>query len=109
MTQTFEDANKLGKDFLEGSLVSFTTLSKGAQAIATEASHYTKKAFETGSATVEKLFSVKSFEKAIEIQTDYARQAYEGFVAEATRMGELYADIAKDAFKPFESIGTKAK
>ena len=108
MTQTFEDANKLGKDFLDGSLASFATLSKGAQAIATEASNYTKKAFEAGSATVEKLFSVKSFEKAIEIQTDYAKQAYEGFVAEATKIGELYADMAKDAYKPFETIA-KAK
>ena len=52
---------------------------------------------------------MKSLEKAIEIQTDYAKQAYEGFVAEATKMSELYADIAKEAYKPFETIVAKPK
>ena len=52
---------------------------------------------------------MKSFEKAIEIQTDYAKQAYEGFVAEVTKMSELYADMAKEAYKPFETIVAKAK
>ena len=53
MTQTFEDAGKYGKEFLDTGLKSFATLSKGAQAIATEATEYTKKSFETGSATRE--------------------------------------------------------
>jgi hypothetical protein len=109
MTQTFEDANKLGREFLDSGLQSFATLSKSAQAITTEATDYSKKAFETGSATLEKLFAVKSFEKAIEIQTDYAKQTYEGFVAEVSKMSELYANMAKEAYKPFETIVAKAK
>jgi hypothetical protein len=109
MTQSFEGANKLGKEFLDSSMKSFGTVSKSAQAISGEATSYAKKALEAGSAAVEKLLSVKSVEKAIEIQTDYAKQAYEGFVAEAARMGELYADMAKEAYKPFESIVAKAK
>ena len=109
MTQTFEDANKLGKEFLDSSMKSFSGVSKDAQAISSEASDYAKKVFEAGTAALEKLLSVKSVEKAIEVQTDYAKQSYEGFVAEATKMGELYADMAKDAYKPFESIVAKAK
>jgi hypothetical protein len=109
MTQTFEETNKLGKEFLDSSMKSFAALSKDAQAISDEASSYAKKTFEAGSAAIEKLLSVKSVDKAIEVQTDYARQAYEGFVAEATKIGELYADMAKDAYKPFESIVAKAK
>ena len=81
MTQTFEDAGKFGKEFVDNGLKSFASLSKGAQAIAVEATEYTKKSFETGSAALEKLLAAKSLEKAIEIQTDYAKQAYEGFVA----------------------------
>lgn len=109
MTQTFEGANRLGKEFLDSSMRSFATVSKGAQAISGEASDYAKKAFEAGSAAVEKLLSVKSVEKAVELQADYARQVYEGLVAEAARTGELYADMAKEAYRPFESIAAKAK
>jgi hypothetical protein len=109
MTQTYEDFSKYGKEFADTGLKSFASLSKSAQALAVEASDYTKKSFEDGSAFVEKLLSAKSFENAVEIQTDYVKQAYESFVAEATKFGELYADLARDTYKPFESLVAKAK
>lgn len=109
MMQSFEDASKAGKEFMDTGLKSFAALSKNAQAIAVEATDYSKQAFEAGSTAFEKLASAKSLDKAVEIQTDYAKQSYEGFVAQATRMGELYAEMARDAYKPFESIVAKAK
>lgn len=105
----FEEANKFGKEFVETGLKSFAAVSKSAQAIAVEAGEYTKKSFETGAAAVEQVMSSGSLEKAMEIQGSYAKQAYEGFVAEATKLGELYADLAKEACKPFETIVAKAK
>lgn len=109
MTQTHEDFNKYGKEFADTGLKSFASLSKGAQAIAVEATEYTKKSFEAGSTAIEKLLSAKSLEQAVEVQTDYAKQSYEAFVAEAARISDLYADLAKDAYKPFESIVARAK
>ena len=82
---------------------------EGRQAIAVEVADYSKKAFEDGTAALEKLFGVKSLEKAIEVQTEYAKTAYEGFVAKATKIGELYADLAKETYKPFETLMAKAK
>ena len=45
----------------------------------------------------------------MEVQADYLKSAYEGFVAKASKIGELYADLAKETYKPFESLFTKAK
>ena len=109
MSQTYEDFTKYSKEFADPGLKSFASLSKGAQAIATEATASTKKSFENGAAHVEKLFSAKSLESAVEIQADYVKNAYEAFVAEATKISELYADLAKDAYKPFESAVAQAK
>lgn len=109
MVQSFEDAGKIGKEFVDTGLKSFASLSKNVQAITAEATEYSKKAYEAGAAAFEKLSSAKSLDKAFEIQTDYAKQAYEDFVAQATRMGELYAEMARDAYKPFESVIVKAK
>lgn len=109
MAQTFEDAGKVGKEFVDSGLKSFASLSKGLQAIAVETTDYAKTSFETGSAAFEKLVSAKSLEKVVEIQADYARTAYEGFVAEATKIGELYADLFKDYYKPFETVAAKVK
>jgi hypothetical protein len=43
------------------------------------------------------------------VQSAYAKSAYEGFVAEATKLGDLYTDFAKEAYKPFEAALARAK
>ena len=107
MLKNFEDIQKLGKDNVDVAMQQFGTVSKGWQAIAAEFADYSKKSFEDGSAALEKLFGAKSLEKAIEIQSAYAKSAYETFVAEATKMGELYTDLAKESYKPLEGFLAK--
>jgi len=109
MMQSFDEVSKFGKEFVDNGLKSFAAISRSAQAIAVETTDYTKKSLEAGSTTFEKVLSSGSLEKAVEIQADYARQAYESFVAEATRLSELYADLAKEAYKPFEAAVAKAR
>ncbi|MCK0210017.1 phasin family protein [Starkeya koreensis] len=104
MAQNFDDIQKLGKDNLDLAVKSFGTVSKGFQAIAVEVADYSKKSFEESSAAAEKLFGAKTLDKAFEIQSDYFKNAYEGFVAQATKMGELYADLAKESYKPYEGV-----
>jgi hypothetical protein len=107
MLKNFDEMQKLSKDNMDVAMKSFGTVSKSFQAIAVEIADYSKKSFEDGTAAAEKLFGAKSIEKAIEIQTDYAKSAYEGFVAGATRIGEIYADMTKESYKPFESFIVK--
>jgi phasin family protein len=107
MAQNFEDVQKLGKDGLDNAVKAMTALTKGYQAIAAELVDYTKKSFEDGSASIEKIAAVKSLDKAIELQSDYAKSAYEAAVARATKIGELYTDLFKEVFKPYEAAMAK--
>jgi hypothetical protein len=108
MVKNFEDIQKYGKDNMDATMKAWDQLSKGVQAIAAETADYSKKSYEEGTAAFEKLLGAKSLDKAIEIQTAYAKAAYEGFVAQATKIGELYADLAKESCKPFENFVGKA-
>jgi len=108
MIKNFDDMQKISKDNVDATMKSLGAFSKASQSIATEFADYTKKSFEDGSKVLEKLLGAKSLEKAIEIQTDFAKTAYEGFVAQATKIGELYADLAKETYKPYESFVAKA-
>jgi phasin family protein len=103
-----DEVQKLGKDNMDATLRSFGAFSKNWQAITVEIADYSKKVFEQSTAATEKLLGAKSLEKAIEVQSDYAKTAYETFVAEATKLGELYADLAREAYKPFETQFGKA-
>jgi hypothetical protein len=104
MLKNFEELQKYSKEHMDSTLKAWGHVSKGVQAIAAETADYSKKSFEEGSAALEKLLGAKSFEKAVEIQTAYAKTAYEGFVAQATKLGEIYADIAKESYRPFEAF-----
>ena len=103
MVKNIDEFQQLGKDNMDATLKSFGAMSKSAQAIAVEIADYSKKVFEQGTAASEKLIGAKSLERAFEVQSEYVKSAYEGFVAEATKLGELYADLAKETYKPFES------
>ena len=70
------------------------------QEIAVESSDYSKKSFAAGTAMYEKLLGARSVETAIQIQTEFAKQAYESFVAQVTKVSELYTRVASDALKP---------
>ncbi len=108
MVKDFDDVQRLGKDNIDATLKSLGAFSKGAQTIAVELADYSKKAFEDGTAATEKLLSAKSFEKAIEVQAEYAKTAYDSFVSQATRFGELYTDLAREAARPFEAQFARA-
>ena len=92
---------------LETVVASATTVQHGLQAIASAYGDYTKKSFEDTKSFVEKLSGVKSLDKAIEVQTEYAKSAYETFVAESQKIAGLYTDLAKQTFKPLEGMVAK--
>ena len=103
MFTNVEEIQKFGKQQLEAASAATASLSKGLQEIAAEASDYSKKALAANTSVVEKLLGAKSVESAIQIQTDYAKTAYDGFVAQATKFNELYVKMATEAFKPVEA------
>ena len=84
-----------------------TSLQSGVQAIATAYGDYTKKSFEDTKSYVEQLSSVKSIDTVLEVQTEFAKSAYETFVAESQKIAGLYTDLAKQTFKPLEGLAAK--
>lgn len=107
MMKNFEEIQQIGKGNVDAAIESFGAFSKGAQAIAAEVADYSKTSFEHGSQAFEQIIGVKSVEKVFELQQAYLKDAYEGFVAKATRIGELYTDVAKETYKPFEGAFAK--
>ena len=88
--------------------VPFGEMNKGFQAIAAEVTDYSKKAFEDSTRAFEQLMGAKSIEQAVEIQANYAKKAYDAYLAEMSKLGEMYAGLAKDAYKPVEAaLGKK--
>jgi hypothetical protein len=82
----------------------FDAWARNTQAIAAEVADYSQKSFQNSAAAFEKLIGAKSLEKAMEVQTEYLRSSYEELVVVATKISELYADLVREAYKPFGSV-----
>jgi phasin family protein len=77
------------------------------QTIANAYVDYTRKSLQDSRSFVEKLMGVRSFDDAIEVQTEFAKQALANFVAESQRICELYGRLATSIFRPWEGLAAK--
>jgi hypothetical protein len=102
-----EDIQNYGKDQFETEVAHASSLQNGLSAIVTAYGDYGKKSYEDTKSFVEKLSGVKSLDKAFEAQTEYARSAYETFVADAQKIAGLYGDLARQSVKPLEGVVAK--
>ncbi|HKG99649.1 MAG TPA: phasin family protein [Bradyrhizobium sp.] len=107
MLKGFEEFQRVGKDGFDAAVRSFGEVNKGFQAIAAEVTDYTKKSFEHSTRAFEQLIGAKSVEQAVEIQSQYAKKAYDSYISEVSKLGEMYAGLARDAYKPVEVAFTK--
>jgi hypothetical protein len=87
----------------------FGEWNKGWQAIAAEMTDYTKRSFEESTATFEKLLSAKSVEQAIEIQTGFRQARLRRLHASVVEDRRMYAELAKEAYKPVEKAMQNAR
>lgn len=102
MINNFQDFQKFGQANVDTAMKLFGDWNKGWQAIAAEMTDYSKRAFEDGTSTFEKLASAKSLEQALEIQTSFAKRAYDDYMHQMAKIGSMYTNLAKDAYKPVE-------
>ncbi|EJW09743.1 hypothetical protein A33M_1020 [Rhodovulum sp. PH10] len=108
MTNSMDNVQAYGKESMDAAMKSLGMFSKSVQAIALETADYSKRSLEQGTAAMEKILGAKSLDTAVQAQSDYLKTAFEGFIAQSNRMSELYADLAKEMFKPYEGILGKA-
>ena len=104
MMSGLDDLQKAGRENLDVAVKSVGALTKGFQALATETADYSRHSIESGAKAFEKLVAAPSLDKAVEVQSDYVRSAYEGYVTQATKVGEIFAAMARDACKPYEGL-----
>ena len=93
-----------GEKLLNIETASSNGFASGFQAIATAYGDYSKQSFEDTKSFVEKMSGVRSFDKAIEVQTEFAKTAYQTFVTKSQKITALYGDLAKHSYKPFAKM-----
>ena len=105
---SLNEVNAHSKKNLEAVIASVTASTKGAEAIGAQAMAYSKKAVENQVAAAKSLSGAKSIQEVVELQTNYAKSAFEAYVAEFTKMSEIMSASVKDSVKPLNERVTAA-
>jgi hypothetical protein len=104
MATGFESIQTLSKDNMDAVLKSANAVNRGFQAIAAEAADFSKRTIDAGTSALERLIGAGSIDKAVEVQSDYVRAAYEGYVGQVAKVSEIVTDMAKGAYEPYEAL-----
>lgn len=91
--------------------VSITQVPVSLQTIANAYGDYTRKSLEQTQGFIDKLAGVRTLDQVVEVQTEFAKQACETFVAEAQKIHDLHRELARQRFERLEglmSMGTQA-
>ena len=94
------EAGAFGKENVEAFVASATAATKGLEAISSRAAAYSKSALENHMAAAKAIMTSKSVQEVVERQSEYVRGAFDGYMAEMTKMAELMSGFSKDAAKP---------
>jgi hypothetical protein len=79
------------------------------QTIANAYSDFARKSIEQTSSYFEQLARVRSLNKALELQTEFAKQTYETFVAESRKIHELHSELTMQRLRNLEGFVTRLK
>jgi phasin family protein len=74
------------------------------QTIANAYRDYTRKSIEEFGSFVEQLSGVRTLDKAMTVQSEFVKRAYETSVAESQKICELHSKLAKQTLQPFQGL-----
>jgi phasin family protein len=109
MTEQFKigEFQKVSKEGFDAVFRAYGEANKGFQAVAAEVTDYSKNAIEDATRAFQQLVSAKSAEQVFEIQSQYVKKAYDAYIAEVSKLGEMWVGLARDADKPVERAISK--
>jgi len=92
-----------GKETVEAYTKAANLAAKGAETLHNEIFAYSKQSFENTIAQTKALMATKSVHEAIELQSDFAKTQFDGYVSKMTQLGEIFVATTKDSFAPIQS------
>lgn len=103
VTKSLEKFTDLGKGQMEAYVQAATVFAKTIERVNGEVFNFSKQQMEDGVAAFKAVSGAKSLHEAWEVQTDFAKSALDSYVAQATKLNDLWIDAAKQAAEPFST------
>jgi hypothetical protein len=98
--RTGRQFQRAGEQGFEALIQSWSELNKELASFTAEVTHYSKGAFEEAARAWERVVHAKTLGDVVEVQSEYAKKAYDNHITQLSRLGQMYARIVESALKP---------
>ena len=92
---------------LEAASRSVGEFNNGFREIADEMNEYSMRSFENVFRTWQQFLDARALRQVVELQTRYAQNAYEAYVAEISKLGNLYLSLTRRVSKPLGQVSRR--
>lgn len=99
-SESMRDVAAFQKDALEAMMSSAGVYARGVEKATGEQTTFVKEAFDDSAAAVKATTTASSVQEALEIQTEFARAAFEKNMSFASRIADHWTSVAKEAADP---------
>ena len=107
-TKLFEEMTDFTKGNVEAIVASGRVAAKGAEGFMQEAAEYGRRSFETAQNQARTLASVKSPTELFQLQSEFAKTAFDAAIAEAAKASENYVKFMSEVMAPISGRVTLA-
>lgn len=102
-TKMFEELNDFSKGNIEALVESSKVAAKVAEQLGQNAAETARKNFENATAAMKSFASVKTPTEFFQLQSDYARSAFDQLISETSKNSETMLKLAGDVFQPISN------
>ena len=102
-TRIGEEFTDLGKGNVEALVAASKIAAKGVETLTQDVAEFGRKSFEDASLALKSFAEVKSPTELFKLQSEFAKSAFEGFVAEGTKVSEAMIKLAGEVVEPITS------
>jgi phasin family protein len=102
-TKSFGDLASAGRENFDAFLKASTIVTAGYGAIGQAWLEYSRQALEQNAESAKEMLAAKSAQDIVELQSDWAKGAFEGYVAETTKLSEMAVKTVNEAVAPIQS------
>lgn len=102
-TKLVEELGDFNKGNLEAVVESGRVAAKAAEQLGREAAETARKNFEQATAALKNMAAVKTPTEFFQLQSDYARSAFDQMIAETSKNSETMLKVAGDIFQPISN------
>lgn len=98
--QNYGDLAGFNKETLDAVMASSNVVAKGVEDMGQEIASYAQQAAEKNIAAAQKLFAVRNVQDAMDLQAEWAKMAFDGFVAESAKLQDMSMQVGTKASEP---------